>query len=238
MRPVVTLASVRATYSADKRWRERATDPLFYWLYRPLSFWLTVPLASLRLPANLVTLFGAFLSVSLVVLAKLGVAVGWLGLLAILVEVLDGVDGNLARLSGRPTRLGAYFDSLNDRLASVLLLWTLGIVAGRSGLADAHVAERNELIAVLAGSLTLLSRFCDDFLEKQTGANRMTNPEIANRTLTEEWVAVGGGLRRLWPILLAPAAWFGLDQALLGLAAVHAVCVFLYIQRELYRAFR
>jgi phosphatidylglycerophosphate synthase len=62
---------------------------------------------------------------SLGVLAGLVLALGWAssaGCLAACAQVLDGVDGQFARLTGRQSRGGAFWDSVLDRYADGALV--------------------------------------------------------------------------------------------------------------------
>jgi CDP-diacylglycerol--glycerol-3-phosphate 3-phosphatidyltransferase len=44
------------------------------------------------------------------------------GIIAAISQVLDGVDGQLARLTGRSTRAGAFLDSVFDRYADLAMV--------------------------------------------------------------------------------------------------------------------
>ena len=77
---------------------------------------------------------------NLVTLVSLGVTIGSLatfvlgnpiagGLLAQAGSIIDGVDGDLARLTGRHSRFGSFFDAVIDRYADSLVLLGLTIWA-------------------------------------------------------------------------------------------------------------
>ncbi len=73
-------------------------------------------------------------SSSLGVAAGLAFALGnaWLGgLIAALSQVLDGVDGQFARLTNRQSKAGAFFDSVLDRYSDGALVIGLTIWVGR-----------------------------------------------------------------------------------------------------------
>jgi phosphatidylglycerophosphate synthase len=59
------------------------------------------------------------------------------------VGALDGLDGAVARASGRVTKLGAYVDAMADRYVEIMVIVSAGIVTGYWAL----------LLLVLAGSL-------------------------------------------------------------------------------------
>lgn len=61
-------------------------------------------------------------------------AVGWNiagGILIQAVSVVDGIDGDLARLKGLATRFGEVFDAVSDRYADALMLGGMTVYAAR-----------------------------------------------------------------------------------------------------------
>jgi phosphatidylglycerophosphate synthase len=114
-------------------------------------------------PANAVTLIrGAFVTliVGLIGEAPLPSVALFAALLAVLITVLDGIDGRLARSSGLSSPFGARFDMETD---SVLVL-ALSLLAWQHGKAGAWVlgiglmryafAAAGKLLPWLAGPLT------------------------------------------------------------------------------------
>jgi CDP-diacylglycerol--glycerol-3-phosphate 3-phosphatidyltransferase len=90
----------------------------------------------------LLTLGGAFL---------LGIGQPWLALLVLLAGTLaDAIDGQVARLSGGGTRLGAFLDSTFDRLSDAALCVAALIVGGTHGDALLFVGG---IVALVSGSL-------------------------------------------------------------------------------------
>jgi len=99
-------------------------DPLNYYLYHPLAWQLARVLARTPLTPNMVSVFGALL----VVLAGLSyVGLSWpvsaaLGMaLHMSWHVVDGADGDLARLTGRSSPIGEMVDGLCDYLSHAVL---------------------------------------------------------------------------------------------------------------------
>jgi len=95
--------------------------PVAAYLHRPISTRVTMALAPLRLSPNLITL-AALLA---------GVWGGWSlsagrtvvgGLLIQLCSVLDGMDGETARLLVRTSRAGAILDGVTDRMVDAALI--------------------------------------------------------------------------------------------------------------------
>jgi len=103
------------------------------WLRR-ITRGITVPIASLfgrlGISANGLTVLGCMLTVGVAVLISMGhTRLG--GVCLIVAAGIDGLDGALARQTGKPTRFGAFLDSVLDRVSeSAVLLgmawWYMG----------------------------------------------------------------------------------------------------------------
>jgi phosphatidylglycerophosphate synthase len=99
-------------------------DPLNYYLYHPLAWQLAKVLARTPLTPNIVSVMGAAMVVAAGVSytqlawplsAALGMALhmGW--------HVVDGADGDLARLTGRASPIGEMIDGLCDYVSHAIL---------------------------------------------------------------------------------------------------------------------
>lgn len=104
-------------------------DPLNHYFYHPLAWQLARRLAHTPLTPNMVSVFGALMviaasiaytSLSYPLSAALGMALhmGW--------HVVDGADGDLARLTGRSSPIGEMVDGLCDYLSHIVLYLVLG----------------------------------------------------------------------------------------------------------------
>jgi phosphatidylglycerophosphate synthase len=114
-------------------------------LYRPVSLLLTPLLAACHVPPLAVTFLGAACALALPLLAFLGWGSTAVGVVGIAFCILDCMDGDLARATGRVTAAGAYADFVVDLLhraalyAAVGFLWD-GYAGLAAGLACACVA--------------------------------------------------------------------------------------------------
>jgi choline kinase/phosphatidylglycerophosphate synthase len=128
------LKARRLYWEIVRRGLYKPTDgPVSRWLNRPLSTRLSVFLfkhARWATP-NLLTVASFLLAIaaaSLFVQAQL-----WVGAFLVhLASVLDGVDGELARLRCSVTAFGSLLDSLLDRLADISLVLALGFLLSPS----------------------------------------------------------------------------------------------------------
>lgn len=130
------LANVGFRDIVDSMPREKLrSDPLWSRVVlRPLSFLLTYPLAKIGVRANhvsyasvLIVFAGFFL------MTRPGRAPMIAGsILYNLFALLDCVDGNLARIAGKPNRYGEWADSLGGYTASYTAVLAMGVAAGGS----------------------------------------------------------------------------------------------------------
>lgn len=127
------LNQLRATMTKEKK--ESAKKDVFaFYIGRPLSYVLTVPFLWLNLTPNIVSIM-AFVEVILaaVVLAAVntlpGAIVGWF--LFFLWNLLDGVDGNIARLKKNGSPIGSVYDAMSGYAAMFLLYFSTGIWASK-----------------------------------------------------------------------------------------------------------
>jgi phosphatidylglycerophosphate synthase len=119
---VDTPADLRAAGRALRRSLIKPSDaPIFRYVYRPVSTRITMALSPLRIPPDAITYLACLL----------GLAAAWelaqgMGLLAgILIQintVLDGVDGETARLHFRASPRGGVIDAVVDRIVDGSLM--------------------------------------------------------------------------------------------------------------------
>ena len=124
-----------------------ADGPVSRWLNRPFSTRLTMLLAPLRPSPNLVTWLVCGLGLLAAGLLAAGQGVAG-GLLAQATSVVDGVDGELARLQLRASPRGALLDGVLDRLADAAILAGLGVWALSDGLPPSWT------VALVAAAIT------------------------------------------------------------------------------------
>lgn len=122
--------AVVAAIGAKRPTRPRELqDALNFHLYHPLAWRLAQLLAKTPITPNMVSVFGAMC----VIAAGVAYAQSWYPAAALLGLVLhmtwhvvDGADGDLARISGRSSPVGEMVDGLCDYLSHIVLYLTLG----------------------------------------------------------------------------------------------------------------
>ena len=202
---VDTPADLRTARRLMRRSLAKPTDgPVARWLNRPLSTRLSMALTALHPSPDLVTLLVFLLTMAGAVGLAAGAGlVG--GILVQLSSVLDGVDGELARLLARTSSRGAVLDSILDRVADAAVLAGVGLWA-----LSRHVPSD---VVVLLTSAAITGAFISMAVKDRAAALQLGPfPERLLRWL------LGGRDGRLFLVALCSV----LGQPLLALLAVAA----------------
>lgn len=126
--------------------------PVSGYLNRPLSMWFTRRLVNYAITPNQISLFSFVCSVLAAGLFALG---GYLalvlgGFLAQFASIVDGCDGEVARLKFQTSRYGGWLDAVLDRYADALLLF---------GLTWHAYADKTDSLILLTGFLAIIGSF-------------------------------------------------------------------------------
>src|ERR1043165_8849190 len=105
-------------------------------------------LARSRINPNVLTFLGLLMNIGCGVLFGYGMFFK-AGLLMILANIFDMFDGQVARLRGRVTRFGAFFDSVIDRYSDVIVFVGIMVFYARS-------TERHSTLLVALTGLALV----------------------------------------------------------------------------------
>ncbi len=101
-------------------------------------------LAASGVHPNILTAIGVMINVGCGVLFGMG-HFFWAGIVLIVANLFDMLDGNVARLTGRVTKFGSFLDSTLDRLSDMVAL--MGIMVFYAG----NTPQHSILNVVLAG---------------------------------------------------------------------------------------
>jgi CDP-diacylglycerol--glycerol-3-phosphate 3-phosphatidyltransferase len=107
-------------------------------------------LASGGVSPNILTVIGVAINVGCGVLFGLG-AFFWAGIVLIVANLFDMLDGNVARLTGRVTKFGGFLDSSLDRVSDMVVF--LGIISFYAS----NTPEHSLLNTILAGVAMMFS---------------------------------------------------------------------------------
>jgi CDP-L-myo-inositol myo-inositolphosphotransferase len=131
--------------------------PVSRYLNRPLSTRMSMPLASLGVPPDLISMASALIGCAGAVLLGRGMAIA-AAMTVHLASVLDGVDGEVARLHLRASARGALFDGMLDRVTDGVIVAGIGWWALGSG----HQPTVVLVLAVAAATVSMLSMASKD----------------------------------------------------------------------------
>lgn len=232
----LTVADVRRSYAADKRWEELSGELPALLLFRPLSFWVTPLFARAGFTPSGVTWLSLALSICLPLAAVFGgERAHWLVFGAgFACQVLDCVDGNLARATGRSSAYGQMLDLVIGQLYWILVFVSVGILAEQrgGGLFGDYALE----IATALPLLVLLNRLSRNHAEQHFArAQPHAVPPAGPLGLKRLALIALSGLENLYIFGIAAAgALGGMDWLLLAMA-VYVCGVFAYVELDLLR---
>jgi len=211
-------ARIRSSYSPEKAWAEMSNDLPVYLVYRPLSFFVTAPLARAGIAPSVVTACSLALALLMPVVSAMGGAWDYAAVagLAFLVSVADCVDGNLARLRGRAHAVGALFDAAVDAVAASMLVISLGLLVAKRGGQLGPYAVGISLISVC---VTLVGRRIRDELASLTSSHARAS-ERPRHLGARQWLVMAlSGLEHVYALAIAAGGVLGrLDAVLVGVA--------------------
>lgn len=214
-----SLADIKRSYTPEKAWAEMQGELPCYLVYRPLSFYPSWLLLRLGVPIMAVTLFSGVLALTMATLAWRGGAWAWLAVvgLGFCFHVLDCIDGNMARTTGRFSKLGALLDGTIDMSFWCLLFLSTGLLVEHQG--GGLFGDRAVVFSLFLAILVLLNRQTRDNFIVQNSQNSYFSAEIPDRVSLGDWaMMVFVGLENVYIVAIAIGVWLdGLDWVLLGM---------------------
>ena len=219
---------MRRSYTPEKSWAEMEGELPSWLLYRPLSFYLTPPLLNAGIPIAAVTLSSGLVALAMLAVAWRGGPYAYLVVagLGFVFHVLDCVDGNMARTSGRSSGFGALLDGFIDRSFWCALFASLGLLVAHAGggVFGPHAVEAGLGLA----ALVLLNRQTRDSLTMQYAQATYFRAQRPQRLGLVDRLLIGVvGLENLYVFAIALGGALGrLDQVLVGVA-VYVVGIFI-----------
>lgn len=190
-----SLGEVRASYTPEKAAEERRSELLAHWVHRPLSFLVTPFFLLSGFSADGVTAFMFVVAAAMPVAAWAAGPWGFATVAALVLafQVLDCVDGNVARVTRRGTPVGAMLDGLCSLVFWALYFVTIGVLAQGEG---SWVARHGREIGLALAALLLAQRECEDTFDDRFGERVRTEPSFGNgRTSTPPEAGTNPGER-------------------------------------------
>jgi len=177
-------------------WKTKPTDRfILKWIKLNLSARITPRLVGLDwLRPGMITVSAAGLGVTAGVFFALGI--GWLAALcACASQILDGVDGQLARLTGRVSRYGALLDAVLDRYADGAMVFGVLVYSLRLPSAlPAWLTLTLGGLALIGSNLVSYSSAKAESLHVPIG-----RPTLASKGTRMSGMIIGGLSSVIWP---------------------------------------
>lgn len=150
------------TMSPEKR--ESAKNDLFaFYVGRPLSYLLTIPFLYTSITPNTVSLLSivpiaAGFILACVAQSKGVMILAWV--MFFLWNLLDGVDGNIARYKKQFSKMGSVYDAMTGYLAAAFTFFAAGIMAAHeNGFLISRGILAPEALIILGGTAALFNMF-------------------------------------------------------------------------------
>lgn len=152
------------TMSPEKR-NSAKNDYFAFYVGRPISYILTIPFLYTDISPNTISVISiipiiAGFVVMYIANDKSELMVGWL--FFFLWNLLDGVDGNVARYKKQFSPLGSVYDAMSGYIAMIISFFSWGIAACHNGgiLASFNIpAELYIILGALSGIFVIFPRF-------------------------------------------------------------------------------
>lgn len=119
----------KKTMTEEKR-KQSKNDIFAFYIGRPISYVLSVPFIKLKVKPNIITFISFFPSIIGFILVGFGPLLwqkilGWF--FFFLWNLLDGVDGNVARYNEDYSKTGSLWDATSGYIAMCLMFFSVGI---------------------------------------------------------------------------------------------------------------
>ena len=184
-------------------WQERA---------RSLAAPLVTMLARAGVTPTAVTMVGLVLHVLVGVLIGTGRLVS-AGALLLLAAICDGLDGALARQTGRVSRFGAFLDSTVDRIDETAVLAGLSAYFFRSGIPEGGTWGVVVLVALGGSLITSYARARAEGLGLECKVGWFERPERV--AVTVLGLLLGSLWLRAATVILTVFSWYTVLQRIL-----------------------
>lgn len=141
------------TMTEEKK-KQAKNDFFAFYIGRPISYILTVPFLKFNIQPNTVSFISLFPSIIGFILVgfgenKLIKIIGWL--MFFLWNLLDGVDGNIARYKHRFTKTGALWDATSGYVAMFLTFIAMGTGCYYG---NCSLLNENKALMIVLGALS------------------------------------------------------------------------------------
>lgn len=185
-------------------------------------------LASAGVHPNVLTTVGVTINIGCGVLFGMG-EFFWAGVVLIVANIFDMLDGNVARLTGRVTKFGSFLDSSLDRLSDMVAF--LGIMVFYAG----NTPQHSILNVVLAGTGMIASVMVSYTTARSEGLGVKANVGFLQRPERIVLLIIGALSTWDWN---SNNFWFNRMPQVLWVLAVGSVWTLVHRMYFIWREFR
>lgn len=185
-------------------------------------------LASAGVHPNILTAIGVTINVGCGVLFGLG-EFFWAGIVLIVANIFDMLDGNVARQTGNVTKFGGFLDSTLDRLSDMVVF--LGIMVFYAGNSPQH----SLLNVTLAGVAMMTSVMVSYTTARSEGLGVKANVGFLQRPERVVLLIIGALSTWDWN---SQSIWFNRMPQVLWVLAIGSVWTFVHRMYYIWTEFR
>jgi phosphatidylglycerophosphate synthase len=132
---MITVKDIEEKSMTPQKKAMAKNDLFAFYIGRPLSYVLTIPFLYTNISPNTISIISIVPAVfgflaACAARTKAGMIASWL--MFFLWNLLDGVDGNVARYKKQFSKLGSVYDAMAGYIASALMFFAAGIMAAHS----------------------------------------------------------------------------------------------------------
>ena len=184
-------------------------------------------LASAGVHPNILTTIGVTINVGCGVLFGIG-EFFWAGIVLIIANIFDMLDGNVARMTGNVTKFGSFLDSSLDRLSDMVVF--VGIMAFYAG----NTPQHSILNVVLAGVAMMASVMVSYTTARSEGLGVKANVGFLQRPERIVLLIIGALSTWNWN---SDSIWFNRMPQVLWVLAVGSVWTLIHRMIYIWKAF-
>ena len=237
MIPDFNTSDIRKLYFREKSQDEITGEWGAFILYRWLSFPVTGWFIKFGISANSISVLcivASFL-MCLIFLLPDGIGYLYLSIVAILISILDCVDGNIARITDTRSSKGQYLDFIADIIYRINLYIALGYII-QSSPVDLYFYKHALFFCLLSALLAIFSRLCRVYVETRfnqqligtlPGENRVINQKFH---IKETLFSFFSGMDPLLPVFILITGFYHVIHWLLFWVFVYSLLDFVSTQ--------
>jgi len=236
-----TISETRRLYVAHKLQDELSGEWGAIVFYRWISFVISAIFLQWGVTANMVTWSSIFLCLLLpfALLFNPEVAYIYLAIGAIIIAILDCVDGNIARVTNTTSAKGQYIDFIADIFYRTSLYATLGFIVQAAYSNDFFMIRFAGFFCLMAAILAVTARLCRIYVEKRfpdvrpAGSGNYQGSPAHN--IKSYIFSLVSGLDHLLPIFILIAGIYGLLFWVMIWILFYSLLDFIYTQWNIVR---